>query len=168
MILIYTGKGKGKTSACVGQAVRAHGAGLRVAFVQCMKRDGQAGEQAVLASMLGARYYAGGAGFFRNEGERPAHTVAATATLARALALLPEIDMLVLDESLYALGAGLLTQDALLALLDAAREKNVHLVLSGRGLPDWLAERADYITEMTEIKHPWTIHKTPAIRGIEF
>ena len=53
MILVYTGDGKGKTSACVGQTVRALGQNMVVAFGQFMKRDGQAGEQAMLARLLG-------------------------------------------------------------------------------------------------------------------
>ena len=56
MILVYTGDGKGKTSACVGQAVRAMGQNLFVAFGQFMKRDGQAGEQAMLAKLLGEHF----------------------------------------------------------------------------------------------------------------
>ena len=169
MILIYTGNGKGKTSASVGQAVRAHGQGLRVAFVQFMKRPGQAGEQAVLQSLLGDRWHAGGIGFFRSEASRPAHQKAAADTLAFGRALLDagEVDMLVLDESLYALGAGLLNQRELAALLDAAQARGVHVVLSGRGLPDWLAARADLITEMDETKHPWQ-QGLAATKGIEF
>ena len=81
--------------------------------------------------------------------------------------LLDETDLLVLDESLYALGAGLLTREGIECLLDAAQTRGVHVVLSGRGLPEWLAERADLITEMTEIKHPWQ-QGVAAAKGIEF
>ena len=56
MILVYTGDGKGKTSACVGQAVRAMGQGLSVAFGQFMKRDGQAGERRPTSSGSGSRH----------------------------------------------------------------------------------------------------------------
>lgn len=70
MILVYTGNGKGKTSACVGQAVRALGQNMTVAFGQFMKRDGQAGEQRMLAQWLGPRFLAGGEGFLRREEDR--------------------------------------------------------------------------------------------------
>ena len=63
MILVYTGNGKGKTSACLGQVVRALGSGLRVAFAQFMKESGCAGEQQVLERLLGADFLAGGCGF---------------------------------------------------------------------------------------------------------
>jgi cob(I)alamin adenosyltransferase len=75
--------------------------------------------------------------------------------------------MLVLDESLYALGAGLLLPEEMRALTDRARQCDVHLVLSGRGLPDWLEAMADLVTEMEERKHPWQQGQA-ALRGIEF
>ena len=81
VILVYTGNGKGKTSACVGQAVRALGQNMTVAFGQFMKRDGQAGEQRMLAQWLGPRFLAGGEGFLRREEDRPAHRAAALRVL---------------------------------------------------------------------------------------
>jgi len=167
MILIYTGNGKGKTSACVGQAMRAIGAGLRVAFVQFMKKEGVAGEQLVLYQLLGEKFRAGGLGFLRGEEDRPQHREAALATLNWAFDTLPHVDMLVLDESLYALGAGILLPEEVRALTDKARRCQVHLVLSGRGLPEWLEQEADLVTEMEECKHPWQ-QGHGAVRGIDF
>lgn len=167
MLLIYTGNGKGKTSACVGQAIRALGQGMAVAFGQFMKRAGQAGEQAMLERLLGERFRAGGKGFLRREEDRPAHRKAAQDMLQWAGETLPGVDMLVLDEALYALGYGIVTREELEHLLELAETEGRHLVLSGRGLPDWLAERADLITEMTEVKHPWQ-KGVQATRGIEF
>ncbi|MDL2207129.1 cob(I)yrinic acid a,c-diamide adenosyltransferase [Desulfovibrio sp. OttesenSCG-928-M14] len=167
MIVIYTGEGKGKTSACVGQAVRAHGQGLRVFFAQFMKRPGQAGEQAVLAALLGDNYLAGGPGFFRHEAQRPAQREAALAVLASANKALECADMLVLDEALYALGSKLLQEDELKALITAARAANVHLVLSGRGLPGWLEEKADIVTEMQPVRHAYQNGQS-AVKGIEY
>jgi cob(I)alamin adenosyltransferase len=168
VILVYTGSGKGKTSACVGQAVRAIGQGLRVAFGQFIKRDGRAGEQAVLHRLLGDDFRAGGRGFVREGKEDAAeHREAALRTVNWALERMTRVDMLVLDEALYALDAGVLKPEELRVLADAAVSRDVHLVLSGRGLPDWLAERADMITEMGERKHPWRLGQGAA-RGIEF
>lgn len=167
MIIVYTGNGKGKTSATVGQTVRALGQGLRVAFAQFMKRSDQAGEQRLLAGLLKESYYAGGRGFFRTEESRAEHREAALAVLGWAQRALDDCDLLVLDESLYALGSGLLLEEELRAIIAAARRKNAHLVLSGRGLPDWLRDEADLVTEMCEIKHPYAEgHK--AIKGVEF
>ncbi|GFH63410.1 MAG: cob(I)alamin adenosyltransferase [Candidatus Desulfovibrio kirbyi] len=165
MVIIYTGNGKGKTSACVGQAVRALGNGMDVAFAQFMKRDGQAGEQRFLARLLGTRFFAAGQGFLRQETERPQHREAAVRTLEWARDALSAVDMLLLDESLYALTADILKRKELEDLLAAACDK--HLVLSGRNAPNWLIERSDIVTEMNEIKHPW--HSgAKAARGIEF
>jgi len=167
MILVYTGSGKGKTSACVGQAIRAHGQGLRVYFAQFMKRPDQAGEQKVLAALLGENFYVGGKGFFRQEETRAEHRQSVLDVLRWAESTLPPADLLVLDESLYALGNGLLLEEEVRPIIALARQANTHLVLSGRGLPDWLRQEADLITEMKEIKHPFAKgHK--ALKGIEF
>ena len=166
MILVYTGSGKGKTSACVGQAIRAHGRGLRVCFAQFMKRPGQAGEQKVLAELLGDGFYAGGKGFFRTEGTRAQHRAVALKVLRWAENALPETDLLVLDESLYALGNGLLLEEEVRRMIELARQTDTHLVLSGRGLPNWLRQEADLVTEMGEIKHPFAEGRG-AVKGIE-
>lgn len=167
MIIVYTGNGKGKTSASVGQTVRALGQGLRVAFAQFMKRPDQAGEQRMLATLLQERYHAGGRGFFRTEEDRPEHREAALAVLGWAQKECASCDMLVLDESLYALGSGLLLEEELRTVIAMARRNDAHLVLSGRGLPDWLRDEADIVTEMREIKHAYADGRK-AVKGVEF
>ena len=167
MILVYTGDGKGKTSACVGQTVRALGQNMAVAFGQFMKRDGQAGEQCMLAKLLGERFFAGGLGFLRTDAERPAHREAALRVLGWAREQLKQADMLVLDETLYALSAGILGQQELEELMALARTNDCHLVLSGRSAPEWLVDAADLVTSMTEIKHPWSTG-SKATPGIEY
>lgn len=167
MILIYTGNGKGKTSACVGQALRALGQDLRVAFGQFLKRDVRAGEQILLDRLLKDDFCAGGLGFFRREEERPAHRAAALRLLDWATERLPRLDMLLLDESLYALRAGLIEREELESLVRAARTQDCHLVLSGRDAPDWLVDAADLVTRMDEVKHP-AAAGVPAQKGIEF
>lgn len=167
MILIYTGNGKGKTCACVGQALRALGQGLRVGFGQFMKKDVRAGEQIMLERLLGENFRAGGRGFFRREEEREEHRAAALTLLGWARGQLPHLDMLLLDESLYALRAGLLERTEVETLLSEARTADCHLVLSGRDAPRWLMDMADLVTEMGEIKHP-AQSGVKAQRGIEF
>ena len=170
MILIYTGEGKGKTSAAMGQVLRGLGQDMRVAAAQFMKRPDQAGEQKMLGDILGEFFLAGGMGFLRNQAEFAVHRKAALAVLDRVegwLAQDPPLEILVLDESLYALDAGLLTREELEALIRTAQSRNVHLVLTGRGLPDWLRDRADLVTEMVEQKHPFR-SGMKAARGIEF
>ena len=167
MIIVYTGKGKGKTSASVGQAVRALGQGLRVGFFQYMKREGMAGEQKILQTLLGEGYAAGGLGLLRNPEQFPEHREAARTLTERVLGNIPTVDLLVLDEALYALKAAILTQEELQEIIMLCEEHNTHLVLSGRTVPAWLCQAAHLITEMQEVKHPHK-HGVSATRGIEF
>lgn len=167
MIIVYTGNGKGKTSASVGQAVRALGWGMRVAFYQYMKRGGNGGEQEVLRNLFGDDFFAGGpGGFFTKPEQFPEHREAALRVTAKAERAAPGLDMLVLDEALYALGAELLTREELERLIALCGEHDTHLVLSGRGIPAWLRDAAHLVTEMAEVKHPHT-RGVPAARGIE-
>ncbi|MFI3270647.1 MAG: cob(I)yrinic acid a,c-diamide adenosyltransferase [Pseudomonadota bacterium] len=188
MIIIYTGNGKGKTSASVGQAIRAYGQGLSVGFCQFMKSDVQAGEQKILAELLGTTFHIGGCGFFRKEEDRPKHRAKALETLAWVHHQLANLDLIVLDESLYALRSGLLMREEIEALIDATEairqersqqksEENeghkatcdgqIHLVFSGRDAPDWLIERAHTVSVIQEEKHAWKAG-IKATRGIEF
>lgn len=168
MILIYTGPGKGKTSACVGQAVRALGQGLRVAFGQFMKRPDQAGEQVMLARLLGENFLASGAGFYRNEADYARHRQKVSELLHWAQERVETgLDMLVLDEALYALGHGLLEEAEVRELITLCAAHGCHLVLSGRGAPDWLVEMADIVSEIAEIRHIYA-QGGKARPGIEF
>lgn len=168
MLVVYTGDGKGKTSACVGQAVRALGQGMEVAFAQFMKRDGQAGEQRLLARLLGDRFLVGGLGFFRREEDRPAHTLAAEKVLAWAEDQLAQgVDMLVLDETLYALKADLISREQVLEVIRKAASSGCHLVLSGRGVPQWLVKEADIVSEITSRKHVFETGGK-ARKGVEY
>lgn len=167
MLLIYTGDGKGKTSACVGQAVRALGQGLRVAFGQFMKKDGQAGEQQMLKGLLGERFLASGAGFFRDS-DHDRHRGMAAELLVWARAQLEiGLDMLVLDEALYALGHELVRSEDIRTLVEACAAQGCHLVLSGRGMPTWLADLAQIVSEIRPIRHIYD-EGGKATRGIEY
>lgn len=177
MLIVYTGNGKGKTSACVGQAVRALGQGFAVLFAQFMKKNAVAGEQQILAQLLGDNFYCNGQGFYLGDTKLfPAHRAALEATLAWVDAGLAQFEarqpegprrMLILDEALYALGSGLLKESELRGIIEQCRALDVHLVLSGRGLPEWLAKSADLVSEIQDIKHPLQ-SGVKAGAGIEF
>lgn len=168
MLIVYTGEGKGKTTAAVGQAVRAMGQELSVAFCQFMKRTGQAGEQKILEELLKENFLAGGKGFLRPGQDRQPHQQAAAATLQWARERLQQgVQLLVLDEALYALGAGLLSRQELESFCEDCAEKSAHLVLTGRGLPEWLLQQADLVTEMHPEKHHFERGVT-AQAGIEY
>lgn len=168
MILVYTGDGKGKTSAALGQVIRALGHGLRVACAQFMKRAGVAGEQVMLARLLGDDFLAGGQGFFKNQKDFPRHRAASQAAMAWVLERLASgVRVFILDESIYALNQGLITKEEIEQVLSLAADCNVHVVFTGRGAPDWLMERADVVTEMVSRKHHLNDGQA-AVLGVEF
>ncbi len=167
LVLVYTGCGKGKTSACVGQSIRALGQGFNLAFIQFMKRNQEAGEQLMLEKLLGENFFAAGLGFFRNEDDRQKHRDAAKKGLAWVHERISHMDMIILDESLYALHAGLIEQLELEHIITKSYECKTHLVLSGRNAPQWLIEKAHLVTDMQEIKHPWK-QGIKASKGIEY
>lgn len=168
LIMVYTGNGKGKTSAAVGQAVRAKGSGLNVAFGQFLKRDHQAGEQIILKSLLGHDFFASGLGFYRNKSQYSKHRNAVKEMINWAdNKISNNYDLLILDEAIYALGMELLKKDELQELMDRAMACGINLVLTGRNAPAWLTERADMVSELLEVKHHFQ-KNISASKGIEF
>lgn len=166
LVHLYWGEGKGKTTAVMGLALRALGAGRRVVIVQFLK-GGPSGEIPLLEK-LGARVFRGKAGqkftFQMDQAEKAETKTLQTENLRRALAL--EADLLVLDEACAAWQKDLVDRDLLKqAVLDRPQGREV--VLTGRNPPDWLWEAADYITEMKCHRHPFE-QGIPAREGIEF
>ncbi len=165
---VYTGDGKGKTTAAVGLAVRAAGAGRRVYFGQFMK-NGESGELDVLRAMderVKAEQYGTGNELASLDKEADAAAARAGLAQAREALLSKDYDVVVLDEANVADSLGYLEAGALLELV-AARPCGVELVLTGRDASDKLIEAADLVTEMREVKHYFR-NGTPARRGIEF
>lgn len=167
MIIVYTGNGKGKTSAAIGQAIRAIGSGFALCFAQFMKSRTKAGEQLFLQELLKDKFYIGGKGFFRKEEERPLHRQAVLDTLAWIDSQKENTQMIICDEILYAFNAKLITREEIENLIAYCNKNNKHLVLSGRYAPDFVIELADIVSEIKEIKH--ACHNgVKAQRGIEF
>ncbi len=173
LIHIYTGDGKGKTTASIGLAVRAVGQGLKVIFVQFFKEDKVAsGEKEIF------RNHIEGIELIRSNVRHPFFTGEATdeegvrasvkETFERAVKKAQEedVDMLVFDEIIGAVNGKWLDIDDLMAFL-TNRAPHMEVVLTGRDAPVELVKLADYVTEMLCIKHPFECgHK--ARKGIEF
>ncbi|UCC47750.1 MAG: cob(I)yrinic acid a,c-diamide adenosyltransferase [Gemmatimonadota bacterium] len=153
-VQIYTGDGKGKTTAALGLALRASGHGLRTYVGQFMKGQ-HYGELAALREHpdITIEGY-GGQECIRREEVTPEHIAQARRGLERAREAMRsgDYEMIVLDEINVALWFGLLTVDEVLAFLDE-RPENVEVILTGRRAPAELVDRADLVTEMTEVKH---------------
>lgn len=166
MIVIYTGDGKGKTSASIGQIIRAMGHGYTVAFGQFMKSDNKAGEQRFIKTLI-ENVHIAGPGFFRNPDEMAHQKKCAQGLLYWADSMLENVDVLILDEALYALSYDIISQQELEKLINKANSLDKDLILSGRGLPEWLREKADLVSEIQPVKHPYE-QGIPAKAGIDF
>ncbi len=173
LTVVYTGDGKGKTTAAVGLTVRAVGNGMRVFFLQFIKGQWKSGEREILRSLPGVDLEVTGRGF-TIEGLRnpniPMEDHAAAAAhgwqVAQHIVHSGGYDVVVLDEVLGAVTAGLVPLDELLELV-RTRPNEVHLVLTGRGAPGELIEIADLVSNVQPIKHPFD-RGIKAQRGIEF
>lgn len=173
MLYIFTGNGKGKTTAALGQAIRAVGEGKRVLMVQFIKGPWKSGED-FLAKGLEPhfRIVKMGRGFVGIMGDtlpREEHERAAEDALSFAAneAETGNWDLIILDEVNNAISLNLITEDDVMEFLNIAGEKTEHVILTGRDAPQELIDRADLVTEMKDIKHPY--HKgINARRGIEY
>lgn len=169
LVQVYTGDGKGKTTAAVGLAVRAAGAGKRVAFVQFVKGGRRSSELAMLEQLgVSVERPAIGSTGLLGEGLNDADVRAAAQAWDIAAHLLAGAghDVVILDEINVAMRYGLVDEAAVLGAL-AARPPAIDVVLTGRGASEELIERADLVTEMVPVKHPFE-RGVPARLGIEF
>ena len=168
-IQVYTGNGKGKTTAALGLAVRSAGAGLRTFIVQLMKEYPYSELVGLepLAEHIAIEQYGGDAFVYRGEMPGEAEKATAARALERAVEVMEsgEWDIVVLDEVCAAVYFKLVTTTAVLAVIDAKPE-SVELVLTGRYCPDEVVARADLVTEMREVKHYYQ-QDVPARKGIE-
>ena len=158
LIHIYCGDGKGKTTAAVGLAVRAAGAGKKVLFVQFFK-DGTSSEIQVLGQIPGVEleFCLTHHGFYKfmDEAGRAAAKEDYSFLLDNALARAAEgLDLLVLDEAISACNCGVIDEEVLAAFLKN-KPAGLEVVLTGRNPSQRLQDLADYITEMKKIRHPY-------------
>lgn len=168
LVMVFTGHGKGKTTAALGAALRAAGAGLSVRVIQFIKSGQGYGELAALARLPEVRLTAHGLGLIGAAADLAPHRAAAQAALAEAARELASgaWDMVILDEVCVALAKGLLGLDEVLALV-RSRPPATHLILTGRDCPAELMALADTVTEMREIRHHLAAGVT-AQAGVEF
>lgn len=168
-VQVYTGNGKGKTTAALGLAFRACGRGLRVCMIQFMKGGGPYGEHMSaekLAPLLTIIPF-GRPGWVNRENPDPEDVRLAQEALKKGAQALTsaEYDLVILDEVNGAAGFGLLSVDQLLEVI-RMRPENVELVLTGRDADMRVIEAADLVTEMREIKHYYKAG-VPSRVGIE-
>ncbi|MFP4482964.1 MAG: cob(I)yrinic acid a,c-diamide adenosyltransferase [Thermovirgaceae bacterium] len=169
LVHVYTGNGKGKTTAALGITLRVTGHGGRVAFIQFMKGWPHYGETAGLASLEGVEHFVTGRPDFVDRAHPdPVDVFEARRGFKRAAAVLEagKHDLVVLDEVIVAIDYGMLSAFQTIEAL-AARAPHVEVILTGRGAPPELIECADYVTEMMERKHPFR-KGVPGRMGAEY
>ena len=165
---IYTGNGKGKTTAALGLALRAVGRGLSVCFFQFIKGSGKYGEHLAAEKLapLMTIIQTGRPGWVNTNDITEDRTVAQEALVqARQLLTSGKYDLFICDEINGAVGFGLIDVEQVLELI-ATRPEKSELVLTGRNADPRTIEAADLVTEMCEIKHYYQAG-VPARSGIE-
>lgn len=171
MIHLYIGEGKGKTTAAVGQATRALGWGERVLFSQFLKSI-DTGEEFAFAKIGGLQWIRPqmrNKGFIWHMNEKQlketGEDIQKGFEIISHTILEENLRLVVLDEILDAIECGFLSEDCLFSLFNKA--PCTEFILTGRRASDRLMEKADYITRMTKVKHPFD-KGLQARKGIEF
>ncbi len=174
LLIVHTGKGKGKSTAAFGLAARAIGNGMKVGIVQFVKGKWQTGERVVLEAfpdLVTVRTM--GEGFTWETQDRARDIAAAEAAwdvskdmIEAARGATPAYDMVILDELNIVLRYDYLPLDDVIDVL-ANRPPDLHVVVTGRNAKEKLIEIADLVTEMTMVKHPFRAG-VKAQKGIEF
>ncbi len=169
LLMVHTGKGKGKSTAAFGMVFRALGHGFRIGIVQFVKGAWATGERDVLAKFPDlVTIKAMGEGFTWDTQDRQRDLAAARAAWEEAKRMIadPGYKMILLDELNIVLRYDYLPLDEVLDVL-RNKPRDLHLIVTGRNAKDELIEIADLVTEMTEIKHPFR-SGVRAQPGVEF
>jgi cob(I)alamin adenosyltransferase len=170
LIIVNTGDGKGKTTAALGQIVRAWGRDLRVGGIQFIKsEDANYGEYRALKRMgIDVTPLGDGCTWTsRNLDETAAKAINAWETAKQRMES-GEYDLFLLDEFTFPMYYGWLEVGEVVLWLQRRKPAQLHLIITGRYAPPELIACADMVTEMTVIKHPFTDQGIPAQKGIEF
>lgn len=169
LIQVYTGNGKGKTSAAFGLALRAIGRGLKVYVIQFIKGGFDYGELYIVDKLPNLKLKAFGRGKFITEkpaGKEDVMLAEEALSLAEKVVKGGEYDIVILDEINVTLHLKLISLERVLDLLKN-KPSHVELILTGRYAPKEIVEVADLVTEMKEVKHPFN-KGYEARKGIEY
>lgn len=169
LLIVYTGQGKGKTTAALGLVLRALGHGLRPCVLQFIKSERGRWGEAIMAERLGIAWRALGKGFVFDPVRQREDAELAQQGWAMAQAEIASgaYDLVVLDEFTYPLAFGWLDVAEVVAWLVERRPPHLHLVITGRDAPPQLLAAADLVTEMVMVKHPYDAGVRAQL-GIEF
>lgn len=168
LVVIYTGNGKGKTTASLGQALRGLGQGFRVCVIQFIKGKWPTGEAKFFSAFKGnVEFHTMGTGFTWDEDREQTRVMAAKAwNLAKEKISSSMYDMIVLDELTYLVKYDLVSEQE---IIDVLHDKpgSLHIIISGRDASQKLIDAADLVSEISAVKHPYG-SGVKAQKGIEF
>ena len=175
LLIVHTGKGKGKSTAAFGLVTRALGNDMKVGVVQFVKGKWETGERKVLEHFPEqVTIKTMGEGFTWETQDRARDIAAAKKAWEAAQEMIeacradpPAYDMILLDEINIVLRYDYLPLDEVVSVL-AGRPKDLHIIVTGRNAKEPLIEAADLVTEMTQIKHPFREQNVKAQKGVEF
>lgn len=168
LVQVYTGNGKGKTTASLGLAFRAAGRGLNVLMIQFLKPPENYGEHISAEKLDNFTIMPMGLDHMVGNVPRDTDVKLAEETLTEAEKAIcsEKYDLVILDEINVIMSKGMLDPDAVIAVLEK-RPNNVEIVMTGRGAPEKIIKYADLVTEMRMIKHPFD-DGIRARKGIEY
>lgn len=173
MLLVFTGNGKGKTTAALGNALRILGAGKKALMIQFIKGPWESGEHKSVERLSpDFKIIRTGKGFVGILGDKlpiEEHIKAAEDgfVVARKEIAGGKYHLLILDEVHNAIALKLVPLSYVLAFLDYAKDKMEHIITTGRDAPEGIMDRADLVTEMKEVKHPFQKGEK-AGKGLDF
>ena len=171
LVIVHTGKGKGKSSAAFGMIFRCIAHQLPCAVVQFIKGGMDTGERNLVTAHFGdiCQFHTMGEGFTWETQDRERDIAAATAAWEKAKELIRDerYHMVLLDEINIALRYGYIPLDEVIAFLETEKPEMTHVLLTGRNAADELIEIADLVTEMALVKHPFRSGIKAQI-GVEF
>lgn len=169
MVYVFTGEGKGKTSAAMWTAVRAALSGMKVGVVCWYKEARWPTADAQIEKVIpGIKVYLSGKGFYKlptDHASAAEHRQAAMAGVKKAKSLMGKVEVLVLDEVINGVREGLVMREELEELLEGRGA--THLILTGRGATKELIAKADLVSEMKKIKHPFDMG-VMAVKGLDY
>jgi len=170
LVVVHTGHGKGKTTAALGLMTRAWGHGMRVAVIQFIKSAASETGELRAARRMEIDWVSTGEGFSWEQDNADQGRAGARRgwELARRQAASGEYDILILDELTHAVQLGWVEVEEVIGWLGEERPPELHVVITGAGAPAALIERADLVTEMRLVKHPYVDRGLGAQAGIEY
>ncbi len=171
LLIVFTGNGKGKTTASLGMALRTIGHGYKVAIIQFIKGGWTSGEEKALKNLSSnISWHALGEGFTweTQDRVRDEKLVQEAWQLAKIYIKNESYKLIILDEINIATKLGYLDSDEIITFLKSLKNRKNHIVLTGRGASDSIINFADLVTEMKLIKHPFREQGIKAQKCIEF